>query len=195
MIMRGDGLTNPPVASLRSKQATVDPSNCAIQYEMLLSSVMLPPIKAPKVTAGLTWPPEMFAPIETATKSAYACDIAAAISPDAVCGPLFVSLSAIKNLRHFIVFERCLMANSFSSIDDPGLLLNESHKFSIHLNPLPYNVNIERVNPIIDNENLLKAMPEPSPAKTKMSVEKNSAAAALSASGWLASPGVPIAIL
>lgn len=42
---------------------------------------------------------------------------------------------------------------------------------------------------------LLKAMPEPSPAKTKMSIEKNSATAALMASGWLASPGVPIAIL
>lgn len=42
---------------------------------------------------------------------------------------------------------------------------------------------------------LLKAMPEPSPAKTKMRVEMNSAKAALSASGWLASPADPIAIL
>lgn len=38
-------------------------------------------------------------------------------------------------------------------------------------------------------------MPEPSPAKTKISIEKNSAKAALIASGWLASPGAPIAIL
>lgn len=42
---------------------------------------------------------------------------------------------------------------------------------------------------------LQKAMPEPSPAKTKISIEKNSAKAALIASGWLASPGVPTAIL
>lgn len=42
---------------------------------------------------------------------------------------------------------------------------------------------------------LLKAMPEPSPAKTKIIIEKNSANAALIASGWLASPGAPIAIL
>lgn len=38
-------------------------------------------------------------------------------------------------------------------------------------------------------------MPEPSPAKTKMSIEMNSANAALRASGWLASPGFPTAIL
>ena len=38
-------------------------------------------------------------------------------------------------------------------------------------------------------------MPEPSPAKTKMSMEMNSARAALRASGWLASAGVPTAIL
>lgn len=38
-------------------------------------------------------------------------------------------------------------------------------------------------------------MPEPCPAKTKMRVEKNSARAALRAAGWLASPGVPMAIL
>lgn len=44
-------------------------------------------------------------------------------------------------------------------------------------------------------EILLKAMPEPSPAKTKITIEKNSANAALMASGWLASPGEPIAIL
>lgn len=40
-----------------------------------------------------------------------------------------------------------------------------------------------------------KAMPEPSPAKTKMSMEMNSATAALRASGWLASAGDPIVIL
>lgn len=44
-------------------------------------------------------------------------------------------------------------------------------------------------------KNLLKAMPEPSPAKTKISMEKNSANAARMASGCLASPGFPIAIL
>lgn len=48
---------------------------------------------------------------------------------------------------------------------------------------------------IFEMEILLKAMPEPSPAKTKITIEKNSANAALMASGWLASPGEPIAIL
>jgi hypothetical protein len=38
-------------------------------------------------------------------------------------------------------------------------------------------------------------MPDPEPANTKISVEMNSAKAALSESGWLASPGVPTAIL
>lgn len=40
-----------------------------------------------------------------------------------------------------------------------------------------------------------KAMPAPWPAKTKMSIEINSARAAFRASGDLASSGVPIAIL
>ena len=31
---------------------------------------MFPPTKAPKVTAGLRWPPEMLAPVETPTKRA-----------------------------------------------------------------------------------------------------------------------------
>jgi hypothetical protein len=38
-------------------------------------------------------------------------------------------------------------------------------------------------------------MPDPEPANTKISMEMNSANAALSASGWLASLGVPNAIL
>lgn len=38
-------------------------------------------------------------------------------------------------------------------------------------------------------------MPDPSPTKTKMIMEKNSANAALIASGWAASAGDPIAIL
>ena len=82
---------------------------------------MLPPTKAPKVTAGLTWPPEMLAPTATATKRAKAWAREAATSPAGVVEALSVSL--------------------------------------------------------------LKAMPEPSPAKTKMSVEMNSAKAAFKASG------------
>lgn len=42
---------------------------------------------------------------------------------------------------------------------------------------------------------ILKAMPEPSPAKTKMRTEMNSARAALRASGCPNSAGFPIAIL
>lgn len=44
-------------------------------------------------------------------------------------------------------------------------------------------------------EHLLKAIPEPSPAKTKMSMEKNSARAALIASDWPISAAFPKAIL
>lgn len=53
---------------------------------------MLPPTKAPKVTAGLTWPPEMLAPTETATKRANAWAMEAAIRPAGVAAPLSVSL-------------------------------------------------------------------------------------------------------
>lgn len=42
---------------------------------------------------------------------------------------------------------------------------------------------------------LLKAMPEPWPAKTKMRVEMNSANAALSAPGWYTSWWLPTAML
>lgn len=41
---------------------------------------------------------------------------------------------------------------------------------------------------------VLKAMPEPSPAKTKMSIEINSAKAALRASAWPASAADPTAM-
>lgn len=37
-------------------------------------------------------------------------------------------------------------------------------------------------------------MPDPDPAKTKMSIEMNSATAALAVSGWDSSPGAPTAI-
>lgn len=94
--------------------------------------VIFPPTKAPKVTAGLTWPPEMLAPTATATKRAKAWAIEAATRPAGVVAPLSVSL--------------------------------------------------------------LKAMPEPSPAKTKIRVEMNSARAAFRASGWVASRGWPIAM-
>jgi hypothetical protein len=53
---------------------------------------MLPPMKAPKVTAGLTWPPEMLAEMDTATKRPKACARAAATSPDGVVEPSWVSL-------------------------------------------------------------------------------------------------------
>lgn len=46
-----------------------------------------------------------------------------------------------------------------------------------------------------DKWNLPNAMPEPSPAKTKISMEMNSANAALRAAGWVASAGEPISIL
>ena len=42
---------------------------------------MWPPRANPKVTAGLTWPPEMLAPTETATKRAKPWQIATATNP------------------------------------------------------------------------------------------------------------------
>ena len=92
-----NGLTNPPVENLRSKQATTEPRSWAIQYKIPLMSVMWPPRKAPNVTAGFTWPPEMFAPIATATNSAKAWARAAATSPAGVVDPSSVSLSAKKH--------------------------------------------------------------------------------------------------
>lgn len=53
-------------------------------------------MKAPKVTAGFTWPPEMLAPTETATKSAKACAIDAAIRPAGVAAPPSVSFAVKK---------------------------------------------------------------------------------------------------
>lgn len=53
---------------------------------------MLPPTKAPKVTAGLTWPPEMLAATETATKRPKPCAIDAEISPAGVVEAPPVSL-------------------------------------------------------------------------------------------------------
>ena len=93
---------------------------------------MLPPTKAPNVTAGLTCPPEMLAPTETATKSPKACASEAATRPAGVVAPFSVSL--------------------------------------------------------------LKAIPEPEPAKTKIIVEINSANAAFKASGRVASSGRPTAM-
>jgi hypothetical protein len=54
---------------------------------------MFPPMNAPKVTAGFTWPPEILAPTDTATNRANACAREAAIRPAGVVAPLFVSLS------------------------------------------------------------------------------------------------------
>lgn len=50
-------------------------------------------MKAPKVTAGFTWPPEMLAPTDTATNRANACAREAAIKPAGVVAPLSVNLS------------------------------------------------------------------------------------------------------
>lgn len=44
--------------------------------------VIWPPRANPKVTAGLTWPPEMLAPTETATKRAKPWHTAMATNPD-----------------------------------------------------------------------------------------------------------------
>lgn len=86
--------------NLRSKQATTDPRSCAIQYRIPLSKLMFPPMNAPNVTAGFTCPPEMFAPTETATKSAKACANDAATRPAGVVDPSLVSLSERKKKKN-----------------------------------------------------------------------------------------------
>jgi len=88
-------------------------------------SVMCPPMNAPKVTAGLTCPPEMLAPTETATKSANACDSDAATNPAGVAAPLFVSLSIKKHTPrrgHFVSYCMVQIVNA-----------NQKHK-KLHTN-------------------------------------------------------------
>lgn len=63
---------------------------------------MWPPTKAPNVTAGFTWPPDMLAPTEIATKSAKACAREAAMRPAGVVDPLSVSLPAKRNTNSSI---------------------------------------------------------------------------------------------
>ncbi|KAJ0623551.1 hypothetical protein HanIR_Chr01g0033411 [Helianthus annuus] len=53
---------------------------------------MLPPTNAPKVTAGLTCPPEIFAPTDTATNNPKAWASAAATSPAGLFAAPSVSL-------------------------------------------------------------------------------------------------------
>lgn len=57
---------------------------------------MWPPRANPKVTAGLTWPPEMLAPTETATKSAKPWQIATASNPAGSSAASDVNLPANK---------------------------------------------------------------------------------------------------
>lgn len=57
---------------------------------------MWPPRANPKVTAGLTWPPEMLAPTETATKSAKPWQIATASNPAGSSAASDVNLPASK---------------------------------------------------------------------------------------------------
>lgn len=85
----------PPVANPRRAQAAVDPSNCAMMYKIPRNKVIFPPTKAPKVTAGLTWPPEMLAPTETATNNPKACAMEAEIRPAGVATPSVSLLKAI----------------------------------------------------------------------------------------------------
>ena len=61
--------------------------------------VIWPPRANPKVTAGLTWPPEMLAPMATATKRAKPWQIAIATSPSGSRAASDVNLSAEKRNR------------------------------------------------------------------------------------------------
>lgn len=58
--------------------------------------VIWPPRAKPKVTAGLTWPPEMLAPTATATKRPNPWQIAMATRPAGSRAAFPVNLSARK---------------------------------------------------------------------------------------------------
>lgn len=93
-----------PVTSLMRKAPTIAPSNCAIQYKMPASMVICPPRANPKVTAGLTCPPEMLAAIDTATKRANPWQIATATRPEGSRAESDVNLSAVKPIMINWVF-------------------------------------------------------------------------------------------
>lgn len=60
---------------------------------------MWPPRAKPKVTAGLTWPPEMLAPTETATNRAKPWQIATATNPAGSRAASDVNLAATNQLE------------------------------------------------------------------------------------------------
>lgn len=66
---------------------------------MPVRMVIWPPRANPKVTAGLTWPPEMLAPTATATNRANPWQIAMATSPDGSSAASAVILS-VKNQKY-----------------------------------------------------------------------------------------------
>lgn len=96
---------------------------------------MWPPRANPKVTAGLTWPPEMLAPTETATKSAKPWQIATASNPAGSSAASDVNLPAnkekeksnmLKLKKHddFIVFVNFYMV----TIQNKSLITNYKAK-------------------------------------------------------------------
>nr|ACR36374.1 unknown [Zea mays] len=56
------GVASPPVSHLSRKQAAEEPSIWAAMYREERNSVTCPPTASDSVTAGLTWPPEMWKP-------------------------------------------------------------------------------------------------------------------------------------
>lgn len=142
----------------------------------LLARVMCPPTKAPNVTAGLTCPPEMFAPTETATNSAKAWASDACTRPAGVADPSLVSLSAKKptiNDWSFHVYPSKTIAT-----EDDYVTREARHHACMCMLCCYFSQHVHMF--ICDGgvESVLKAIPEPSPAKTKMSMEMNSARAA-----------------
>lgn len=76
----------PSVVSLNSKAATIAPKSCAIQYKIARRKETLPPTRAPKVTAGLTCPPDTFKLAATAANNPNACAKAIIIKDEAPAG-------------------------------------------------------------------------------------------------------------
>lgn len=89
--------TIPLVTTLRRRQATVEPSNWAIQQRKPVKIVICPPTANPNVTAGFKWPPEILAAIETPTNRANACATATANKPAGSSAASDVTLSEKKN--------------------------------------------------------------------------------------------------
>ncbi len=70
------------------KPAAAPPANCATQYAIAFTALILPPTSNPNVTAGLRWPPEIPPVAETITAIVNPCASATPSKPMPIPGSL-----------------------------------------------------------------------------------------------------------